>query len=274
MEKIHNLYITSTHKQGSDTNYNFNLYLSSYGIKIADDEDAYLNITSFQSLNSFYNINDNSKSFIIKVKTDVDITFTYNLTLETGNYDIFEFENMVNNICSNYFTITYNKNKNKWNYIKNPLIINSEVILIVNSYNSSYFGLPAFVNNFINAVSMDGIGTLSSIINMNNFMLVVIRVLGLVEQNKSIDNFNKSINRGDTGLIINRQDTPVGGLINWTAINNSFMKKISNLEINQITFLFYNEYNSLLTDIDNWVMTLQIIIKKKIQYQLLQSQME
>ena len=121
---------------------------------------------------------------------------------------------------------------------------------------------------------MDGIGTLSSIINMNNFMLVVIRVLGLVEQNKSIDNFSKSINRGDTGLIINRQDTPVGGLINWTAINNSFMKKISNLEINQITFLFYNEYNSLLTDIDNWVMTLQIIIKKKIQYQLSQSQME
>jgi hypothetical protein len=274
MEKIHNLYITSTHKQGSDTNYNYNLYLSSYGIKIADNEDAYLNITSFQSLNSFYNINDNSKSFILKVKTDVDITFTYNLTLETGNYDIFEFENMVNNICSNYFTITYNKNKNKWNYIKNPLIINSEVILIVNSYNSSYFGLPAFLNNFINAVSMDGIGTLSSIINMNNFMLVVIRVLGLVEQNKSIDNFNKSINRGDTACIINRQDTPVGGLINWTAINNSFMKKISNLEINQITFLFYNEYNSLLTDIDNWVMTLQIIIKKKIQYQLSQSQME
>ena len=121
MEKIHNLYITSTHKQGSDTNYNYNVYLSSYGIKIADDEDAYLNITSFQSLNSFYNINDNSKSFIIKVKTDVDITFTYNLTLETGNYDIFEFENMVNNICSNYFTITYNKNKNKWNYIKKSI---------------------------------------------------------------------------------------------------------------------------------------------------------
>jgi hypothetical protein len=249
---------------GNDTNYNYNLYLSSYGIKIADDEDAYLNITSFQSLNSFYNINDNSKSFIIKVRTDVDITFTYNLTLETGNYDIFEFENMVNNICSNYFSITYNKNKNKWNYIKNPLILTSEVILIVNSYNSSYFGLQAFVNNFIDAASIvDGIGTLSSIINMNNFGLIVIRVLGLVEQIKSIDNFNRSINRGDTACIISRQDTSVNALINWSAINNNFMKKISNIEINELTFLFYNEYNSLLTDIDNWTMTLQIIIEKK-----------
>ena len=60
---------------------------------------------------------------------------------------------------------------------------------------------------------------------MNNFLLVVIRVLGLVEQNKSIDNFNKTINRGDTALIINRQDTPVGGLINWTAINSKILKK-------------------------------------------------
>ncbi len=108
---------------------------------------------------------------------------------------------------------------------------------------------------------------------MNNFGLIVIRVLGLVEQIKSIDNFNKTVNRGDTACIINRQDVSVGALINWSAINNSFKKKISNLEINQLTFLFYNEYNSLLTDIDNWTMTLQIIIQKK-PYQLLQMQKE
>ena len=66
MEKIHNIYINSTNKTDEDTNYNYNLYLSNYNIKIEPDEDAYLNITGFQSLNSFYNINDNSKSFTIK----------------------------------------------------------------------------------------------------------------------------------------------------------------------------------------------------------------
>jgi len=271
MEQIHNLYITSTHKIGNDTNYNYNLYLPSYGIRINEDEDAYLNITSFQSLNSFYNINDNSKSFIIKVRTDMDVSFTYNITLETGNYDIYEFQQMVNNLTAPYFSMNYNKNKNKWLYTSNQ-VINNEVFIMCNSYNSSYFGLIPFVFTEILLQSIGG-GTLSGLVNMNNFGLIVIRVLGLVEQIKSIDNFNKTVNRGDTACIINRQDVSVGALINWSAINNSFKKKISNLEINQLTFLFYNEYNSLLTDIDNWTMTLQIIIQKK-PYQLLQMQKE
>ena len=65
MEKIHNLYITSVNKQGTDTNYNYNLYFSNYGIVIGQDEEAYLNIKTFQSMNSFYNINEKSKSFKI-----------------------------------------------------------------------------------------------------------------------------------------------------------------------------------------------------------------
>lgn len=261
-EQIHNLYISSTTKNGSDTNYNYNLYLSSYGIRIEEDQEAYLNITSFQTLNSFYNINDNSKTFTIKIINDMDMTFIYNFTLDTGNYDIYEFEKLVNNLCSQYFTITYNKNKNVWNYKAND--VNNQVFIKPNQYNYKYFGLkPDIFNEILYPYSND-IGTLSNLINMNNFGLIVIRVLGLVEINKAIDNFNKKINRGDTACIISRQDTSVGAQINWTSINNSFIKKISNLEINQLTFLFYNEFNNLLTDMDDWVMTLSIEIKKKI----------
>jgi hypothetical protein len=86
--QIHNLYITSTNKNGSDSNHNYNLYFSNYNININEDEEAYLNITSFQSLNSFYNINNNSKSFIVKVRTDQEINFTYTFTVDDGNYDI------------------------------------------------------------------------------------------------------------------------------------------------------------------------------------------
>jgi hypothetical protein len=267
-KKIHNLYITSTNKSGNDSNYNYNLYLSNYNIKIEPEEDAYININGFQSLNSFYNINDKSKNFTISVRTDQDMTFTYNMTLETGNYDIYEFQTMVNSLCSAYFTITYNKNKNKWNYVKEISLLNALVRIIPNTYNASYFGMTANIMTEINVITAysNGIGTLSNIINMNNFSLIVIRILGLIEENKSIDNFNKSITKGDTCCIINRQDVAVGALINWTAINNSFLKKISNLEINQLTLQFYNEFNQLLTDIDDWVITLQLIIEKK-QYQ-------
>ena len=111
MEKIHNLYITSANKTGSDTNYNYNIYFSNYGINIASDEEAYLNITSFQSLNTFYNINSNSKSFSIKVTSDQDINFTYNFNIDDGNYNIYEFQEAINNLCSDHFTLEYNEKK-------------------------------------------------------------------------------------------------------------------------------------------------------------------
>lgn len=45
MEKIHNIYINSTNKTGTDTNYDYKLYLSNYNIKIEPDDDAYINFT-------------------------------------------------------------------------------------------------------------------------------------------------------------------------------------------------------------------------------------
>jgi hypothetical protein len=37
-----------------------------------------------------------------------------------------------------------------------------------------------------------------------------------------------------------------------------------NNEINELTFKFYNEYNQELTDLNDWVITLSIIIKHRI----------
>ena len=46
-EEIHNIYISSTNKIGTDTNYSYNIYLSNYGIKVKEDETATFNITGF-----------------------------------------------------------------------------------------------------------------------------------------------------------------------------------------------------------------------------------
>ena len=55
----------------------------------------------------------------------------------------------------------------------------------------------------------------------------------------------------------------VGALINWTDNNNSFIKKINNIEINSLNFKFSNELGEELTDINDWLLILQITIKKK-----------
>ena len=111
MDRIHNLYITSQNNKTGNTNYNYNLYFSSYGINIATDEDAYLNITSFQTLNTFYNINDLSNTFKIKIRTDMDVSFTYNFLLENGNYNIQEFQDTINTICASHINIQYDTKK-------------------------------------------------------------------------------------------------------------------------------------------------------------------
>ncbi len=60
---------------------------------------------------------------------------------------------------------------------KEPTLINATINLIANQYNSSYFGILPNTNTEINVITAysNGIGTLSNIINMNDFSLIVIK---------------------------------------------------------------------------------------------------
>jgi len=258
-EQIHNLYITSANKNANEKNYNYNLYFSNYGIKINPDEEAFLNITSFQSLNTFYNINSLSCNFVVKVyNTTTQTNFQYNITIDDGNYDIYNFMTTVNQLCLNFFTMTYDEKKNKYKYTSNQSA--TQIIYIKPSiYNYKYFGLTQDTFTII----PNGSTLLSNIINLNNFSLIVIKVIGLVEQNKTLDNFNTNISRGDICGLVNRQDTAVNALINWCDLNKAFQKKISNTEINYLNFVFTDEYNNILFDLNDWLITLTITIKKK-----------
>lgn len=261
-ENIHNIYISSLNKNGNKTNYNYNIYLSNYNINIKPDEEAYLNITGFQTLNTFYNINSNSNTFSIRVRTAQDIIFTYNFTIDQGNYNVYEFMNEINKIAGTYINITYNEKKNRYIY-KSLLSINDLLYLKPTKYNYKYFGLVAdeYTAILTGDVAVDN--RYSDIINMNNWSIIVIKVIGLIEVNKTLDNFNNNqMIKGDISAIINRQDTAVNALINWNDINKSFQKKINNNEINYLNFQFYNEYNDILTDLNDWLITLRIIIKK------------
>lgn len=261
MDRIHNLYITSQTNKTGNTNYNYNLYFSSYGINIKPDEDAYLNITSFQTLNTFYNINDLSNTFKIKIITN-GIETIYTSVLENGNYNIQEFQDIINEEFNTYASITYDAKKNKWNYIKTmlPEDVPYTFFIMPSSYNYKYFGLPA---NEWTEITMTNL--LSNQINLNNFGLIVIKVMGLVEINKTLDNLNKTISSGDIYALISRQDNAVNSLINWIDYNGTFKKKIGNNEINYLNFIFTDEYNNLLLELNDWLLTLTITIKQKIQ---------
>jgi hypothetical protein len=93
--------------------------------------------------------------------------------------------------------------------------------------------------------------------------LIVIKIIGLLTNNKTIDNFTTTIQSSDIFGLINRQDAPINSLIYFNDINNCFMYKIQNNDLNYLNLLFTNEFNELLIDMQDWIMVLQIVIKQK-----------
>ena len=258
MDRKYNIYINSTNKNNGDKNYDYKLFFSNYNILIDKDEECYIYLKSFQSLNTFYNINLNSRTFSIIVndnRTLVETPISY--SIDIGNYNCYDFMEAINRLCSDYFTVSYNDKQNTFTYTQNPTIVGKTIYIICNKYNYKYFGLiPNIYNSLFNPL-------VSSIINMNYFSLIVIKVQGIISNNKTIDNFNNVISSSDILGIVNRQDTFVNALINFTDINNTFMLKIQNFNLDYLNFTFFNENNESLLDIQDWLMILQIVIKPK-----------
>ena len=100
---------------------------------------------------------------------------------------------------------------------------------------------------------------------MNNFSLIVIKLTGLIQEQRTLDDFNKTISTGDIISLINRQDSNINSLMNWVDLNHTFKIKINNLNIDYLNFVFYNERNELLTDFGDWLITMKITIKQHLQ---------
>ena len=259
MDRIYNIYINSTNKNNGDTNYDYKLYFSNYNILIKPEEECYIYLKTFQTINTSYNINSKSQKFTLITKdntTLIEIPIDY--TIDIGNYNCFQFMDAINNSCSGALSMTYNEKQNTFTYTQNPALVGKTVYIVCNNYNYKYFGLPPNVKNSIfNFV-------VSSIINMNYFSLLIIKLFGIISNNISIDNFNNNLlSSSDIFSIINRQDTNINALINYTDMNNTCMFKIDNFNSDYLNFIFYNENNNILNDLSDWLMVLQIHIKKK-----------
>ena len=157
--------------------------------------------------------------------------------------------------------MSYDNKKNCYSYIQNPLLTDYIVFLEPSKNNAKYFGLYPEISNFINGTELTPI--YGMIINLNYFSLIVIKIIGLITNNKTIDNFTStSVCASDIFGIVNRQDAPINSLIYFNDINNSFMYRIHNNNLDYLNLIFTNEYNDLLTDLQDWLLVLQVVIKK------------
>ncbi len=73
---------------------------------------------------------------------------------------------------------------------------------------------------------------INSKINLNNFGLIEIKVIGLIQENRTLNNVNQNISCGDICALVSRQDVGVNALVNRVDNNKTSIKKIANTEMN------------------------------------------
>ena len=108
------------------------------------------------------------------------------------------------------------------------------------------------------------IGTLSGIINMNRFNYLIIYINGITCYNPNISNItNDKFKLTNQIAIINRADVLPFGNICYVEVNENNKIKLGNNQINNLNIKITDEYGNLLTDLDDWCMTLKFVITKK-----------
>lgn len=164
------IHIDSRHLDNENiTNFEF---LLNESIDVDNDHDIILNIEHIEIPLSRYNINGYNNNFKIRFYTKNEIE---NITIEEGNYNVYELVNYLNNVGSEYLTFKYDKIKN-WLYFisETPFYIvenNTREIFdfVKNQYSNLLNGYYYIYSN----VNLSGISSLyihSSTFSNNNLL--------------------------------------------------------------------------------------------------------
>ncbi len=103
------IFITSKNRQYDEKPCDWLLRFPSGLISTKEGQSMRLNVISFHIPNNFYNINKNNNRFDVIIRDDEDIIVEQvQFSITHGNYSVITFRDYINNLCKDYFTMTYN----------------------------------------------------------------------------------------------------------------------------------------------------------------------
>ena len=253
--KYRNLFINSYNKNNGDTNYDYNLSIPEYNISCAEDEEISLILTSFNTPNVFYNITEQNNKFIFKT-IHSGITTTSTMTIPVGNYDVYTLATAMDILIVAEGHIAYVPLLNKFSFIKKNSSSSTQVFFNINSDLYKILNVPPNID----IPMLPNITNYSGILNMNRFQYLIIYINGITCYNQNISNItNTNFKLTNQVAIINRADTLPFGNICYVEINENNKIKLGNKQISNLNIKITNEYGELLTDLDNWTMSLRFI---------------
>lgn len=256
--KSHYIYISSKNRGSNEEIHDFNVLLNN-PIIVNRNQGINISVVGFSMLNTDYNLR--GLSFYIQEIHYIPPTFNlYQINIPDGNYNYQTLINFLNNYTptKNIISFEYVKERNAIKYISKL----TEGDLIINSNNCSK--ILGLLNNFTTIAfntTYEG-----SYINLTNYSHIIIKSNNILFEDNTQDNINnKEMGNSSILFMIDKQDIPPFQLISYRNHDNgdNYSYNISNRQINLIDLHLYNEKGEVLTNSDDYFITLKIVIFNK-----------
>jgi len=258
MSKSNYIYISSKNRSLTEKIYNFNVILNN-PIIVNRNQGINISVVGFSMLNSDYNLK-NCSFYLHQYDLQEQFIITFIYDIPDGNYNYFTLMNFLNNDIElkQFIRIDYVKERNKFKFTK---IDNTKIYKIdpLNCYN--FLGLKKEQETEITSQGIEG-----SYINLTNYSHIIIKSNNILFEDNTQDNINNT-EFGNSSILfmIDKQDIPPFQLISYRNYDKSdnYSYNISNRQINSIDLHLYNEKGEVLTDTDDYFITLKIVIFNK-----------
>ena len=256
MSKSHYIYISSKNRGSNEEIHDFNVLLNN-PIIVNRNQGINISVVSFSMLNTDYNFRD----VIIKIQeihyTPIIYSQLYMINIPDGNYNYQTLINFLNNYTptKNIISFEYVKERNAIKFINK--LVEGDITLYPDNY-SKIIG----INNIITFnTTYEG-----SYINLTNYSHIIIKSNNILFEDNTQDNINnKEMGNSSILFMIDKQDIPPFQLISYRNHDkgDNYSYNISNRQINAIDLHLYNEKGELLTNTDDYFITLKIVIFDK-----------
>lgn len=256
MSKSHYIYISSKNRSSNEKIHDFNVLLNS-PIIVNRNQGINISVVGFSMLNTDYNLR--GLSFIIQELHYTPIIYSqlYNIIIPDGNYNYQTLINFLNNHTpiKNIISFEYVKERNAIKFINK--LVEGDINIIAGNC-SKILGIT---NSITITTNFEG-----SYINLTNYSHIIIKSNNILFEDNTQDNIdNKEMENSTILFMIDKQDIPPFQLISYRNHDKSdnYSYNISNRQINAIDLHLYNEKGEVLTNTDDYFITLKIVIFNK-----------
>ena len=256
MSKSYYIYISSKNRSSNEKIYDFNVLLNN-PIIVNRNQGINISVVGFSMLNTDYNLRGLS-FYLNQYNLDGSYIITFIYDIPDGNYSYLTLMNFLNSDVElkQFIKIEYVKERNTFKFIK---IDNTK----------KYFIDPLNCNKilgFNEETEILSTGTESSYINLTNYSHIIIKSNNILFEDNTQDNIdNKEMENSSILFMIDKQDIPPFQLISYRNHDKSdnYSYNISNRQISAIDLHLYNEKGEVLTNTDDYFITLKIVIFNK-----------